>query len=393
MIKIILSVLCIWGVWSTGGGLAWGQPAGHGVHPPMPDTKLFLKVQLPLAQPPVTKDVPLQLKTTFAAEALAQAIELPDSTLGLRAVRYLPAATMEQTATADETGASPPGMELAIEGPSQSFRRWLSADDPERNRLLSYIATWRYMAVADPGQADTLFRLFETEFTRPPTLHISDRDGRNDVELVAAAGKAATSAELNATVTVKQFFPDYAIDKATLEPSNQSDRRRNPAAWVEVKQGDKVEDRWVFSKFPDFSHAGTARMPVRITLDCAMETEGAAPDFAVVTLGRSSHEVWTRTGGRATRSALSASQTVSIPGSAYGFRMTAFVPSAKIVESFQAAEKGKGRPAVELAFAGEGGGEDRIWLEIGQTRRIPVPGGGVWVGLTDQVSAAPKGHP
>lgn len=393
MINKSLALLCIVGVWGAGSGLAWGQADGHGVHPPMPDTKLYLKVQLPLAQPPVTKEIPLQLKTTFAAEALSQAIELPDSTLGLRAVRYLPSAAMDQAATTDETGTSPPGMELAIEGPTQSFRRWLLADDPERNRLMSYIATWRYMAVADAGQGGTLFRLFETEFTRPPTLHISDQEGRNGAELVAEVGKAATSAELNATVTVKQFFPDYAIDKSTLAPSNQSERRRNPAARVEIKQGDKVEDRWVFSKFPDFSHAGTARMPVRVTLDCAMETEGTTPDFAVVSVGRSSHEVWSRTGGRATRSSLSVDQTVGVPGSAYGFRMTAFVPSAKIVESFRAAEKGKGRPAVELTFAGEGHAEGRFWLEIGQTRRIPVPGGTVWVGLTDQVSAAPKGHP
>lgn len=393
MVNRRLALSCILGLWVGGGGWAWGQPTGHGVHPPMPDAKLFLKVQLPLAQPPMTKEVPLQLKTTFAAEALSQAIELPDSTLGLRAVRYLPAATMEQTATADENGASPPGIELAIEGPSQSFRRWLSADDPERNRLMSYIATWRYMAVTDAGQGDSLFRLFETEFTRPPTLHISDREGRRDVELVAEVGTTATSAELSAIVTVKQFFPDYAIDKATLEPSNQSDRRRNPAALVEIKKADKVEERWIFSKFPDFSHAGTARMPVRVTLDCPMETEGAAPDFAVVTLARSNHEVWTRAGGRAVRSPLSVDQSVNIPGSAYGFRLTAFVPSAKIVESFRPAEKGKGRPAVELAFKGESDAEGRMWLEIGQTRRIPTPGGGVWVGLTDQGSEAPKGHP
>lgn len=371
----------------------YGQMPGHGVHPPMPDTKLYIKVQQPLAQPPFTKDVPLQVKSTFAGEALSQSIDIPGLSLGLRAVHYLPSATMQQETTADDGGTSPPAIELAIEGPTQSFRRWLSADDPERNRLMSYIATWRYMSVSDAALGDILFRQFETEFTRPPTLTISDREGKSAFELEASPGQTFHSEALGVTATVQRFFPDYAIDKVTLEPSNQSDRRRNPAAQVEIRMGERVENRWIFSKFPDFSHAGTARMPVRVTLECPMENEGTTPDFAIVTLAKTTHEVWTRTAGKASRVPLIVDQTVSIPGSTYGFRVVSFLPSARLLESYKPADKGKGKTAVEIAYSSEGGGETRLWLEVGQSRRIAAPNGGVWVGLTDQISAAPKGHP
>ena len=375
------------------GGAVWAQPSGHGVHPPRPDTQLFVTLQAPEVQPPIGKDVPLQLRSPFRAEALQQTIELPESLGALRAVQYLPAAQLEQSVAPGESAPGPGAIELAVEGPTQSFRRWLLADDPERNRLMSYIASWRYMTVADETQRNALFTQFETEFTRSPTLRVAALSGSTWREFVAEEGKAYVDDELGCTVSVKRFFPDYAIDPSTLSPSNQSQRRRNPAVLVEIQQRGTVEDRWVFSKFPEFSHAGGARLPVRIILDCAMETEGATPDFAMVTIGKSTHEVWTRTAGKATSTDLTKDHPVVVPGSSYVFRLTGFVPNARIVESYRPADKGKGRPAVEFEVSSGQSPPGRWWLELGQTRRLPTPGGAVWVGLQDHPTSIGKAHP
>lgn len=371
---------------------AQGQSSGHGVHPPMPGTRLYVTLQNPQSTPPSNQDVPLELRSSSSPETLQQKIEAPGFPAGLRAVRYVPASQLEQRGQAVEKGGVC-AIELAIEGPTQSFRRWLLADDPERNRLMSYIGTWRYMAVGDEASREALFGQFETEFTRAPTLRIGSLSDSTWREISAEVGKEHRDVESGFMVTVKQFFPDYAIDQTTLSPTNQSSRRRNPAVQVEIKRGEKVEDRWVFSKFPEFSHAGGERLPLRVILECAMETEGATPDFAVVTAGKATHEVWTRAAGRVTRAALSKDQVVSVPGSAYGFRMTEFIGDGRIVESYRPADNGKGRPAVEFEIAGGEGDSKKLWLELGQTRRVETAGGAVFVGLQDHPTAGAKGHP
>jgi len=391
MVKHTIRLMAFIGV--AAGGAVLGQPSGHGVHPPMPDTKLFVTLQSPESRPPVGRDVPLELRSTSSAETLQQSIECPESRGTLRAVQYLPAAQLDQSAAADESGKGACALELAIEGPTQSFHRWLLADDPERNRLMSYIATWRYMTVADQTQRDALFAQFDTEFTRPPTIRVAAASGTKWLELAAEVGKVLTDDELSVTVTVKQFFPDYAIDQTTLSPSNQSQRRRNPAAQVEIKHDGKVEDRWVFSKFPDFSHGGGERMPFRIVLECAVETEGTTPDFAVVTVGQATHQVWSRVAGKASSAEFGKDQPVAVPGSTYKFRLAEFLPDARIVETYRPADKGKGRPAVEFEFSKGDEQPVRWWVELGQSRRLPTPDATLFIGLQDHPTASAKAHP
>ncbi len=368
--------------------------AGHGVHPPMPDAKLFVHARA--AEAPSLSafvDVPLKIRSASSSQELAQAITLSDPPVAIRAVRYLPSGALRQDVSSDESGKSPPAIEVSIEGPSQSFRRWLLADDPERNRLISYIGTWRFMVVPDPGERDTLFKQFETELTRTPSVRIIAAGGDSWRELPLEVGQLQSIPELNCTMQVREFFTDYAMDRTALTPSNQSDRKKNPAAFVEIEYEGVKEARWVFAKFPDFTPAGGQSLPFRIVLDCPIEAGANTPDFAVVYVAGGGHEVWTRASGKTTATAAQADEKINIPGSQYAFRLLRTLASARLTESYTEAAPGKGSAAVEFEYPSADGIAARVWLGMGQFRRIATSQGALLLGFDDRAGPQTSAHP
>jgi hypothetical protein len=118
-------------------------------------------------------------------------------------------------------------VELSIAGPKQSFRRWLMAGDPERNRLSSYIGTWRFMAVKSKEERDALWRQFETEFTRAPEIVVRGEGTSNEQRIAAEVGRTYALDDQRGKITVKKFHPDCGMDRTTGEATNQSERRKN----------------------------------------------------------------------------------------------------------------------------------------------------------------------
>ena len=78
--------------------------------------------------------------------------------------------------------------------------------------------------------------------------------------------------DLDCKIRVRKFYPDYAMDRTTLIPINQSDRRRNPAALVDIEHDGVTEARWVFAKFPGFQSRDSVKLPYQVTLDCPAQS-------------------------------------------------------------------------------------------------------------------------
>ena len=371
---------------------ASGQHGGHGVHPPMPDTRFFVHVGTAGGPSSNFSDTALRIRSASSSEDIDQLVASPDSSASVRVVRYLPSAELEQSAIADETGVGRPAVEIAVEGPSQAFRRWLLADDPERNRLISYIGTWRYMAVDGSSERKALFELFENEPTRPPTIRVSSAENEDWREVSLELNRLQSLPELGCTVVVRQFLPDYAVDRETLTPTSLSERKRNPAAFVEIEHRGVKDTRWVFAKFPDFAHASTSQVPFRAVLDCPIETDGNSPDFAIVTVAGSQHEVWTRKGGKTTVTPMTPGIQFAIPESQYGFRLGKHVPCARLVETYRATAQAKGRPAIKVEFSDEKGKNAELWLGMGHFQRIVTQRGAFLVGFDDRSGSSVEGH-
>jgi len=269
----------------------YAQHPTHTTHPLMQSERLYVHCQLLNLSPPKTVVTPLVITSPLVGERLNQVIELPSPTAPVRVLQFLPHASMKQNVVSAAEGGGSPAVEVSIEGPTQSYRRWLVADDPERNRLISYIGSWRYMSVADEAQRDELRRQYETEFTRDPTLFVARADGSGGHSLTVKVDAVQTFEDLNCKVRVRKFYTDYAMDRATQTPINQSDRRRNPAVLVDIEREGVTETRWVFAKFPGFEPQEGERLPFRVTLDCPAQAASEVADFVLVTIGRKTHEV------------------------------------------------------------------------------------------------------
>ena len=308
------------------------------------------------------------------AQDLTQVVALPAPLSPVRLARYLPAAVLEQTVEPDTKGKGQPAVELSVEGPAQAAIRWLIAGDLQRNRLISYIATWRYMAVTDRKQRDALYDQFKNELTRPPALTIARLDGANPHLLEAAEGKSAAFDDLRCKVRVKKFFPHFAMNKETKEASNLSDQRVNPAALVEVERDGKRNERWVFSEFPEYG-VDTEAIPFRLGLDCPLAKQSQSLDFMLISVGSTGHEAWTRQRGQVIAQPLAVDDMVSVAGTNYKFRIKKFVPSSRLVERYKPAEAIGAVRALRVETRTSEAGPETIWLESGKQSIVRTPVG------------------
>jgi hypothetical protein len=363
----------------AGRASAQDQAAGHGVHPPLPSQEFSILCRVKLNGEITEIQEPVKIPLATSPSDLDQTVNLPDPLPPIRLVRYLPRAVLKQKIVPDEKGEGQPAIMLFIEGPTQSFQRWLVADDPERNRLSSFIATWRYMAVEDRERRDELFRQFKTELTRPPVLIINRPDGTAAGELPAEPGTAEELKDLGCTVRVLRFLPHFGQEKEDGKIVNRSDRRLNPAALVEMEQGDRKEQRWVFAKFPDFKMGESQTLPLRVKLDCPAEKEGRAPDFVLVTVGRRENEVWRRLGSEVTARPLLLDQRTEVTGSQYTFRIGEYVRSGRLLEEYKAAEVRGAIPALQIETSDPSGARVSLWLGSDKPHIMPTEKGPMMV--------------
>ena len=348
-------------------------PAGHGAHPPMPAQKFAFRCVVPTKGEPTIVEVALKLVSPTMPAEPAQTVELPAPLPPIVVSRYLPQAVLDQSIRPEE--GAPPAVLLSIDGPTQHYQRWLLAGDPDRNRLTSFIASWRYMAVRDKAERDELFGLFERELTRDPQLIISRLDGRDRQVMPLAIGARQTVDALACRLRVRSFYHDYALDDKTRKPVNRSDKRFNPAILVGIEHDGRTEERWVFRKTPDFQADRADRLPYRVLLDCPLDRKRPTPDFALVTLGRAKHEVWLRHEGKRSAHPIALEERREVVGSQYTFHVQRFVPAGRLVERYLPSTGRGAVSALQVELTEKSGERVTRWLELGKPAVIPSPVG------------------
>ncbi len=372
---------------------AQAQGQHHGAHPPMPGQQFYLQSRLENGQEPQTTETAVNLPSVAAAADLDQTVQLPAPLAPLRLKRYLPQAILEQNVVPCQEADARRAIQISITGPKQSYQRWLVAGDQVRNRLTSFIGTWRYMAVEDQAQRDELFRQFENEFTRAPKLLITNRAGGRPHELPVKAGAARELDDLKCRVRVERFYPDFAFDQESGKPINQSDELLNPAVLVEIEHAGQKHEQWVFAKFPDFQAAQTEALPCNLRLDCPIASKRTVPDFAVVTVGADQHEAWTRQADTCTSVPLALQEPVKVGGSQYTFSITRYVPTGQLVETYHAPAGGRGGvPALQLETTDASGAHVEVWLPLGKQRAVPVANGTLVLSFGPRQPSLPPLH-
>ena len=367
------------------------QPTGHGSHPPLPDQQFYVQCRFKAGGEPELVEVPLRLTSPSKAAELTQTVELPAPLAPLQLKQYLPQAVLEQDVVPAEGPEAAAAIRISIDGPKQSYQRWLVANDNERNRLTSFIATWRYMCVADRDQRDELFAQFEQEFTRPARVLVGRADGSGTRRLSAKVGAVHRLDDLGCTLRIRRFYPHFGLDENTAKPVNQSERHLNPAVLVEIESAGEKEERWAFAKFPDFKMQ-EEMLPYRVGLDCALEQQRSTPDFAIVTIGRAAHEVWARHAGKSVSKQVGLDETVEVIGSQYKFHVVRFIPAGRLVEEYRAGGGRGATTALRLETTDVSGSRVAVWLALGKERVISTAQGPLVVSFGPRRQSMPGAH-
>ncbi len=253
------------------------------------------------------------------------------------------------------------------------------------------------MAVADKKQRDDLFVQFKSESTQPPKLIVSRMDRSGAQEVPVKEGLSRSLDELGCRVTVRRFFPHFAMDNETRKPTNLSKKRLNPAVLVDITYQGIQEQRWAFAKFPEFNTGEARNVPIRVMLDCPVDDTNGTPNFALVTTAARDHEVWTRHEGKITARPLALDDAVAIIGSQYNFRATRFVASGRLVERYRPAagarfESRTSVPALKIEITDDLGERMPLWLELGKPRVISTPKGPLTLTFSSHRTAVPGEH-
>lgn len=371
----------------------WAQPPGHGAHPPRPDQPLYLYCQIEIGKEIVETEVPLQLTSSLQQARLDQVVKVAPSVPPLHLKEYLPRAALDQHAIAVTGPDAGRAIQVSIDGPTQSFQRWLVANDEARNRLISLIGTWRYMAVDSPRQREDLFEQFKNELTREPRLLVERTDTGRSAEVPATAGTVWQLADLGCKVSVQTFLPDFAMDTKTGKPTKNSDKRVNPAALVDIEYKDKHEQRWAFAKFPGFRAGLEESLPFRVTLDCPLEKQSRTPDYLLMTVGHDAHEVWTREDDNTAVKRVSIDEKVPIAHSQYTFKIASYLPSARLAEEYRPSEDHSAVAALRVETTDSKGDPTVVWLEFGKQRLIPTEQGPMTAVFGPHRPRAARTHP
>jgi hypothetical protein len=336
----------------------------------------------------------LNLPSMMLAGDLDQVVELPPPLPPIRLVRYLPLARFQQDVEPDPEKKAEPAIQISIDGPKLSYQRWLVAGDPSRNRMSSLIGTWRYVQAADQEHRNELFEEFQNELDRDPRLIVSRPDGQDRCELSVREGDVHQLDELGCTIRVLSFYPYYTRDNMTKQPINLSDKRMNPAVHLEIERGDVKEDRWAFTLFPDYDHDDAKRLPYKIIFDCPVENKrDSTPQFTLVTVGRSEHEIWVRHGEETRFDSLALNQKIKIESSQYTFHACRFVSSGKLVESYSPTDERKEAvTAMKIETFGAEGEQISEWLVLGEEKQIRIRNGTISVSFGSRMSGTPEEH-
>ncbi|MCX6354996.1 MAG: cytochrome c biogenesis protein ResB [Candidatus Aureabacteria bacterium] len=81
---------------------------------------------------------------------------------------------------------------------------------------------------------------------------VADRGIVNQFD--AVAGERYPIHGSDYSLEIMQYIPDFYLDEE-MRAGSRTDSPNNPALRVKIRRGDEVEERWLFSKFPEFEIA------------------------------------------------------------------------------------------------------------------------------------------
>ncbi len=333
----------------------------------------FFHAQIGKGKDLVAVKSPLVLPTIMKATSLDQLVDAPKGLGPIRVVRFIPAATLKQKVrvpTDSEKAGS--AIELGIIGRKQSYRRWLVANDPRRDRLSSLIGNWRLIEARTQAELDTLRASYEHE--RYGHLRIQRSPKGPVISLLARPGSKTSLSRDGVDIEILEFFPHFDFDDHH-KPRTRSGRNLNPAALIRLRDGDLVEERFVFARDFDISRNESRRVSLQVRLDCPISDAKTPASFILVHRPNGTVGLWSSDDAPSLKKTIAPDQSVRIPRSNYVFQILRHEPRAIIEDQW--VEDPKGRDTVMQIELTEPT-QKRVtshWLRLGKPLHLKTPKG------------------
>lgn len=204
---------------------------------------------------------PITVSNECKPDTLGKVLPVMGTPIKIGLERYVPDLKRETTAVEDPEG----GMvaKLAVKGDGLDQTVWLSSTDPGKRSTSASVGGVELRELHNPETAEDLVR----QLARDGVV------GVVSVWLEGADLPVEFAVELNTSVRIPgtdytlsflDYLPHYSIDLGTGKVLSRSDQPVNPALKIRLKDGERVTERWVWSKFPGFHHNEETLLPLRV---------------------------------------------------------------------------------------------------------------------------------
>jgi len=152
--------------------------------------------------------------------------------------------------------------ELSVKGPNLDQKFWLDSSDQARQSMSSPIGGIRLRRIHDPNKVEKLLGELGTPKV-PGLLTIWPPDSNSPVEYLARPGETIKVPKSDYKVTVVEYIRHYQIDMKTRKVVSASKKPVNPALKIEVNDGKKTREEWLWARFPSSPHQ-KVKLPFRL---------------------------------------------------------------------------------------------------------------------------------
>ena len=290
---------------------------------------------------------------------------LPPLKVGEKSIavrKYLPDAAWSRDVLPSTNADAPPAIQFGF-GPAEEQReRWVFVGQPAQVGMFT-------IALRPVESAEKLAKLLgngaEGE-SDAPQVEAKVGDEVYLIPLDACRRQPVPVADTGYTVQVMSYMPRASVGEGN-RLQNDPARPVNPAAQIEVSDGEQKESRTVFARFPDFSHGQAQIEGIQVNLKASGEDEPLAPVEILVGPEGDLHARYSSSGTITMTQPLEVGKQVETPWPRMVMTIRQYIEHGEPTWNVQPVREPRDftEPAVQIEIA-SGGEKQPTWLRKNQ---------------------------
>ncbi len=203
---------------------------------------------------------PVKVANENKATILDNVLPLMGSPIKIRLTQYLPDLKWETSIVEYPKGGAV--VQIKARGENLNQDIWLSSADTAKQSISSQVGGIKIVKLHNPKGIEKIMR----ELTSGKSIGIVsvwDKDPNKPLEYVINTGETISLPTNDYKLKILEYVPHYSVDTTTKKVTNMSNKPVNPAIKINLDNGEKKYDQWLWSKFPSSPHM-KKNLPLRV---------------------------------------------------------------------------------------------------------------------------------